>query len=168
MISRDICKRDGVKMNVNQFKIKDIFIKAGKLAGCLFVVAMLAGCFENYGRLKRDPQIQQAFETYEVPSTYNYYFYGLSSHPWAIMGLDSGYELRSRIWRKVDPDTERFNRMVYWAWEDFGYHLYGAHILDPDGLDIGIFYSSVWFVPVKVNRETKTVEVMPHGFMGGR
>ena len=154
-------------MNVNQFKNKDILIRAAKLLVFLFAVAMLAGCFENYGRLKRDPQIQRAFETYAVPSTYNYYFYGLSSYPWAIMGLDSEYQLRSRIWRKVDPNTERFNRMVYWAWEDYGYHLYGAHILDPDGLNIGIFYSSVWFAAVKVDREAKIVEVMPHIFMGG-
>jgi hypothetical protein len=154
-------------MNVNQFKIKDIFIKAGKLVVCLFIVAMLAGCFENYGRLKRDPQIQRAFETYEVPSNHNYYFYGVRSYPWAIMGLDSRYELRSRIWRKVDPNTEQFKRMVYWAWEDYGYYLYGAHIQDPDGRNIGIFYSSAWFAAVKVNKETKIVEVMPHIFLGG-
>ena len=71
------------------------------------------------------------------------------------------------MWRNVDPDTEQFERMVYWTWEDHGYYLYGANILDPDERNIGIFYSSVWFAAVKVDRETKVVEVMPHVFLGG-
>lgn len=55
-------------MNANQVNIKEFFIKTVKLVVCLFMVTMLAGCFENYGRLKRDPHVQHAFETYEVPS----------------------------------------------------------------------------------------------------
>lgn len=83
------------------------------------------------------------------------------------MGLDPSYELYSSLWRKVDPDTEKFKRLVYWVWDYWDYYPYGAHILDPDGRNIGIFYSSVWFAAVKVKRETKNVEVMPHIFFGG-
>ena len=158
--------RCDVKMNVSLFKYKDILIGSGKIAVGLLVITLLTGCLQNYGRLKRDPQIQRDFETYAVPSNYNYYYFGVSSHPWAVMGLDPEYKLKSRLWREVDPNTERFRKMVYWTWSDLGYYIYGAHILDPDEQKFGIFYSSVWFAAVKVDRETKTVEVMPHLFLG--
>ena len=154
-------------MNVKQGQNRVLFPKTVNLVMCLFFVSMLAGCLENYGRLKRDRQIQRTFETYQVPTDLNYYFHGVSSYPDAIMGLDPDYKLRSRIWRTVDPNTERFRRMVYWVWTDYWFRPYGAHILDPDGRHIGIFYTSVSFAAVKVDRESKTVEVMPHIFHGG-
>jgi hypothetical protein len=83
------------------------------------------------------------------------------------MGINSDYNLRSRIWRAVEPATEEFKHMTYWIWEDFGYYPYGAYILDPEGRRIGIWYSSVWFAAVKVEDNTKTIEVMPHIFLGG-
>ena len=153
-------------MNGSHSTYRELLNTAGKLAVALLVATLLTGCLQNYGRLKRDYQIKRDFESYTVPTNYNYYYYGVSSHPWAVMGLDPEYKLKSRLWRKVDPDTERFRKMVYWTWEDLGYYVYGAHILDPDEQKFGIFYSSVWFAAVKVDRETKTVEVMPHLFLG--
>jgi hypothetical protein len=83
------------------------------------------------------------------------------------MGLDRGYNLRSKIWRTVEPDTAEFKRMTFWIWADYGYHPYGADVLDPEGQKIGIFYTSVWFAAVKVDKDTNTVQVMPHIFHGG-
>jgi hypothetical protein len=57
--------------------------------------------------------------------------------------------------------------MTHWIWEDYGYYPYGAYILDSEGRRIGIWYSSVWFAAVKVEEGTKTIEVMPHIFLGG-
>jgi hypothetical protein len=146
---------------------KKFWAKVGKLAFCFFIISVLSGCLENYGRLNRNPELQNAFETNRVPADYNYFFYGVRSRPYAVMGINSDYNLRSRIWRAVEPATEEFKHMTYWIWEDYGYYPYGAYILDSEGRRIGIWYSSVWFAAVKVEQGTKTIEVMPHIFLGG-
>jgi hypothetical protein len=59
--------------------------------------------------------------------------------------------------------------MTKWVWEDVGYDRhgkYGADILDPEFVKIGIIYTASWMAAVKVDPATKTVEVMPHIFMG--
>jgi hypothetical protein len=57
--------------------------------------------------------------------------------------------------------------MTKWVWEDLGYYKYGAEILDPEFVKIGIIYTSSFMVAVKVDKDTKTVEVMPHVKVGG-
>ena len=42
------------------------------------------------------------------------------------------------------------------------YYKYGANILDPEFEKIGIIYTSSWMATVKVDKDTQTVEVMPH------
>lgn len=146
---------------------KNILVRLGQISIGLVILVVISGCLENYGRLKRSPDIQKSFETNQLPSDYNYYFFGHRTWPYAVMGLDRGYNLRSKIWRTVEPDTEEFRSMSFWIWADYGYHPYGADILDPEGQKIGIFYTSVWFAAVKVDKDTNTVQVMPHIFHGG-
>ena len=107
------------------------------------------------------------FETGQLPSGYNYHFYGIRSHPHAVMGLEPGWTLSSKIWRKVELSTEEFRYMTKWVWEDLGYYKYGAEILDPEFVKIGIIYTSAFMVAVKVDKDTKTVEVMPGVKVGG-
>jgi hypothetical protein len=78
------------------------------------------------------------------------------------MGLEPDWTLHSKIWRKVELDTEEFKHMTKWVWEDLGYYKYGANILNPEFEKIGIIYTSSWMAAVKVDKDTKTVEVMPH------
>ena len=78
------------------------------------------------------------------------------------MGLRPDWTLRSNMWRKVELSTEEFKYMTKWVWEDFGYYKYGANILDPEFEKIGIIYTSSRMAAVKVDKDTKTVEVMPH------
>jgi hypothetical protein len=154
-------------INITFNLTKNYLVKVAQLSVCFFIVIAVSGCLGNYGRLNRNPEIQEAFESNQVPSGYDYYYYGLRSWPYAVMGLDPSYNLRSRIWRTVEADTDEFKHMTKWIWSDYGYYPYGAYILDPDGQKIGIFYTSVWFAAVKVDKDTKTIEVMPHIFLGG-
>jgi len=133
----------------------------------VFIMMVLSGCLENYGRLNRSSEIQKAFESNQVPEEYNYYFYGRRNQPYAVMGLDASYNLRSRMWRKVEPDTAEFKNMTRFVWADLGYYPYGANILDPEGQKVGIMHTSSIMVAVKFDKEAKTVEVMPHIFLGG-
>jgi hypothetical protein len=132
------------------------------LAISAIFIFVISGCFENYGRLRRSAEVQAMFETGQLPSEYNYHFYGSRNHPYAVMGLEPDWTLRSRMWREVELSTEEFKYMTKWVWEDLGYHKYGADILNPQFEKIGIIYTSSWMAAVKVDKDTKTVEVMPH------
>lgn len=130
------------------------------LAGA-FVLALTAGCTAGtYGSLKRDAEVQQAFESNQVPIDYKYYYYG-DSEPYAIFGIEPKYEMKSNMWREAAPDTDDFKEMVRWIWEDYGYYKFGANILDPEGKKVGVFYSAIRETSVKFI-DGNRIMVMPN------
>ena len=132
------------------------------MIGALILCLMISGCFENYGRLKHNPEVTHAFKNNQVAPDYKYYYYGRTNQPYAIVGIDHTYHMRSRVWREVDHDTEQFKEMVYWVW-DVGpwlYPLRGAYITDPNGKRVGIWYSSIQFAAVRFEKDNRIV-VMP-------
>jgi hypothetical protein len=73
--------------------------------------------------------------------------------------------MRSKMWREVEQDTEKFKEMVFWVWDDYRYSnqynfIKGADILDPDGKKIGIWYSGLWWAAIRFE-ENKRIVVMP-------
>ena len=146
---------------------KRIFSITRLLTISVIVTIVISGCLENYGKVRRSTEVQKMFETGQLPSEYNYHFFGLRSRPNAVMGLKPDWTLRSKSWRQVELSTEEFGYMTKWLWEDLGYYKYGAEILDPEFVKIGIIYSGSFMVTVKVDKDTKTVEVMPHVKVGG-
>jgi hypothetical protein len=140
---------------------RKILVTTGLLTISVLFMLVVSGCFENYGRIQRDDAVTTMFETGELPHEYHYHFFGLRDQPYAVMGLDQEWTLKSRIWRPVELSTEEFKYMTKWIWEDLGFYKYGANILDPEFVKIGIIYTSSWMATVKVDKETKTVEVMP-------
>ena len=159
-------------MNIHAITLhKKILVHTGLLTINVFIMIVLSGCLQNYGRLNRNVEVKTAFKTNQVPSEYSYYYFGRSNQPDAVMGLEPDWTLRSRLWRTVESDTAEFKYMTKWVWEDIGYNRggkYGAQILDPEFVKIGIIYTASWMATVKVDKDTKTVEVMPHVFQGGR
>ena len=112
------------------FKSIDNFVSIGLV---IITLTLIAGCTANYGSLKLDAQVQQAFESNQVPKNYKYYYYG-DSEPYVIFGIEPEYEMDSYMWRDVSPDTAEFKEMTRWIWEDYGYYKFGADILDPKGV----------------------------------
>ena len=127
----------------------------------VLAVMLITGCAGNYGSLKRDTQVQQAFEANQVPQTYKYYYYGYDTRPYAIFGIEPEYEMNSKMWREVMPDTAEFHEMTRWIWEDYGYYKFGADILDPQGKKVGVFYSAIRETSVKFVGGNQ-IMVMPH------
>ena len=142
-------------------------MKKRYLRYCFIVAILLAsylilGCFENYGRLKHNEEVTRAFQTYQVEPDYKYYYYGRTNMPYAIVGLDRAYHMRSRVWREVDHDTEQFQKMIFWVWDDYRvpFYLSGAHITDPNGHKVGIWYSGIWYAAVRFEENNRIV-IMP-------
>jgi hypothetical protein len=138
-------------------------LKLWVVIGTLILFALVSGCFQNYGRLKRDPEVTKAFDTNKVESDYQYFFYGRSNQPYIIVGIDRTYHMRSKMWREVDHNSERFRRMVYWIWDDILWgknYIKGAHILDPQGNKVGLWYSHLWWAAIRFSDDNR-IEIMP-------
>ena len=131
---------------------------------CLGILMVITGCFSSYGRIKSNEATSQAFKANQLPGNYKYYYYGRSNMPYAIIGLDSQYKLRSRLWLEVDHNTEAFQKMVEWTWWDTYHHPNyprGKDILDPEGKKIGIWFSSARWAAVKMLDDQGTVMIAP-------
>jgi hypothetical protein len=148
------------------FLQKRILSIAGLLTISAVAMIVIVGCLKNYGKLQRSREVTTMFETGELPHEYHYHFFGRRNQPYAVMGLEPDWTLKSRIWRSVELNTEEFKYMTKWVWEDLGYYKYGANILDPEFEKIGIIYTSSWMATIKVDKDTKTVEVMPSVWTG--
>ena len=113
----------------------------------LLVFALAVGCAGSYGRTAFNDNVTDAFKTNRVPSDFKYYYYGVNNRHYAIVGLDPGWELRSRIWRQIDPQTEKFQEAVKYMWEIENkppYQARGSHIIDSQGNKVGVYYSSLY------------------------
>jgi hypothetical protein len=105
-----------------------------------FIIAFLAGCLANYGRLEINSAVEQAFRNYEILDHYQYYYSGRENKPSAIIGIDPAFQFSSKYWTAIEP--LQFRTMVGRMFPDYGF-LYGAYILAPDGRKAGVWYSWV-------------------------
>jgi len=122
---------------------------------------LLAGCAGSYGRYTRDTDVMQSFTAKRVPPDYRYYYFGYDTKPYAVIGVEKKYDAGTKLWREVEPNTERFNYMIRWIWADYGYSPYAARILDPAGNPVGILYTSIREVGIKFSGDNRIV-VMPN------
>ena len=128
---------------------------------CYLIGILLAGCAGGYGRYTRDTEVMQSFVDNRVPSDYRYYYFGYDTRPYAVIGVEKKYDAGSNLWREVEPNTEKFNYMIRWIWEDYGYSRYAARILDPSGNPVGVLYTSIREVAIKFSGGNRII-VMPH------
>lgn len=126
----------------------------------LVLLALFAGCINaTYGRFRKDEQVNHAFRTGTVPTALNYYYAGRESMPYAILGIDPSYTVSSRFWITFAPQPEKLRSMSTTIYGNDRHEAYGFSILDPNGFPIGVWFSSLHFPSVKVDRENRTVEV---------
>ena len=95
---------------------------------CILVLTLIGGCMGSYGNYNRDSEVFEAFNNQRVPPNYRYYYYHSGSEPIAVIGVEKKYDAGSRMWREVDPNTEKFKDLIHWIWEDIGYDSFAARI----------------------------------------
>jgi hypothetical protein len=123
----------------------------------------------RYGKLKRDRDVNRTFQTNKVLSTHRYYTSGLSNIPYAIIGVDKRYKLRPGLWHEIQLTTPLLRSWVSKMDNIYGYPPYGSTILDDNGKQIGIWYSSKQWTTVIIeeNNEIAILAPEPPGFGGG-
>jgi len=140
-----------------------------QMAAWILLIGLLAGCAanskdrQNSGILKLSIEVSKIFESYQVLPEYRYYFYGSSTKPRAIMGIDQNYTLSTQLWKEAANLTPE--QLKGWVEQILGFmpptRTYGAYILGPADEKVGIWYSPYPDAPVSVQPD-KRVEVIPH------
>jgi len=127
----------------------------------VLAMAVLSGCsIANRGGLRNSREVGRAFETFHVFPNHRYWYYNQENNPYAVVGLEPPYRIEDINWREVDPDSKTFEKVVGLV-ERFparGAYTYGAFILDPQGQQIGVWYSSL-SAGIVVNPENQVVSV---------
>jgi len=123
----------------------------------------------KYGKLKRNRDANRTFKTYKVLPDHTYYTSGLSNIPYAIIGVNNKYKLRPGMWKKVELTAPLLRSWISKMDNLYGYPPYGSIILDDNGLQIGIWYSSKQWTTVIIekNSEIAILAPEPPGFGGG-
>ena len=140
---------------------KSLFRLLLQVSICILLLTLIGGCMGNYGNYNRDSEVFEAFNNNQVPKDYRYWYYHSGSHPIAVVGVEKKYDAGSRMWREVEPNTEKFKELIKWIWEDARYYRFAARINDPSGQQVGIMYTSVREVAIKFTDDNRII-IMPH------
>jgi hypothetical protein len=145
------------KRNINRLMTAIILI--------FMVLIALGGCStQNYGKLKSNREVAENFRTYQILPNHKYYYWGAPNKPVAIVGIKDNYELNSKMWVVIDPESERFRRLidlVSMQGMTNTYQPWGLDILDQAGNEVGVWYSAITTAAVSVNENNQIVKLIP-------
>ena len=138
--------------NSQTFSMVPVFMLALVLAACATA---------NTGGVRRSPEVAQAFETYQVNPDFNYYHYNQENNPYAVVGLLKPHYLQDSDYRPFDPESDKYQKVVDLVkdFPDYFNHPYGSYILDSQGNQIGMWYSTLPPPGISVDPETKRVSI---------
>ncbi len=144
-------------------------IHVGRLPGAVVLFFMfltaLGGCaMSNYGRLESNSDIRRAFETYQIMPDHSYYYRGTFSRPFVIVGINKNFELNSKLWVEIDPQSKDFRTLidrVSLQGSGSTTRPWGLRILDHSGSAVGVWYSAIRAAAVEVNENGQIVNLSP-------
>lgn len=137
----------------------------------LLVIAIISlfisGCAGtgNYGTFHHDRELDNMFMSYQILPDYNYFTSGGYDKPNAILGIHKDYQMITDIdWRSIpnisSVQVEKWIRTIDPDDRSVGSHYFAYYILDPEGKQVGFWYSIQNHTVVKFLEENK-IEVYP-------
>jgi len=145
-----------IKKNENRESCFEIIV-----ISALILFLLLSCSTGNHGRLTHSREVAHAFETYHVYPNHRYYYLNLEKNPWAVIALREPYTVSKRQWTEFDPNSNKFEKLVNLV-KDFPFeysNTYGSIIQDPQGNQVGYWYSSLWMRSITINEESKLVSI---------
>jgi hypothetical protein len=116
------------------------------------------------GKLKSTPEVTRAFEAYQSLPGHKYYYKGTYSQPVVIVGINENYELNSKLWVGIDPESKDFRILidkVSLQGSGTTTEPWGLTILDKSGRDVGVWYSAIRAAAVDINENGQIVNLSP-------
>jgi hypothetical protein len=83
----------------------------------------------KFGKLQRDAEISQIFETYQILPNHKYYISAWGNIPYAIIGIHENYTLREGLWKEVNLTPQLLRSWVFQMEPIYGYPPYGSNMV---------------------------------------
>jgi hypothetical protein len=115
----------------------------------------------TFGRLQNSPEVTQVFKNSQILSGHQYYVSGFQRVPYAIIAIDSKYQLRSGRWQPIDMDSSTLKQIIYRMEVVYSLAPRGAWIVDHEGNRLGVWYSSQYQTKVDRDEKNQIVVVSP-------
>ncbi len=141
----------------------------GRLITAIILISMvfmvLGGCStQNYGKLKSNREVAEAFKTYQILANHKYYYRGAPNNPVAIVGINENYELNLKLWVEIDPHSKDFRKLIdLVSLQGMGRTAqpWGLDIFDQAGNHVGVWFSAITTAAVEVNEANQIVKLIP-------
>jgi hypothetical protein len=150
--------------HAQHFQMNEAFKKLFLLITVLsFFFSGCAGT-KNRGSLHLDRELEKIFLSYQVLPDYNYYTSGGYDKPNAILGVHKDYQMVTDFWVSIpnvnSAQIEKWIRTIDPEDRSSGSSFYAYYILDPEGNQVGFWYSIENFTVIKFLEENK-IDVYP-------
>jgi len=132
-------------------------------AAVLALAAGLAGCSGRYGSTRYDARAGRDFELAHVLEGHRYYATGSEVVPHALLALREDRPLRSELWHEVPMSPETLARLVDRMRGTRFDHPSSSVVLDDRGGRIGVWYSWLPPMPVRLLDDGGVVIAPPFG-----
>ena len=119
----------------------------------LMLTAVFSGCSGNYGRLRLSSEVDNTFKDAVVLPDHKYYYSGSDVRPKAILAIHNSYTLRTRLWKEVEIDSQQLRKWILFMndqFPEYATRTYGSRVVDPEGKQVGMWYSAWNRTPVKM------------------
>lgn len=128
----------------------------------LLLLLLMAGCGGGgpTGRWLVNSDVMRDFRSGAILARHTYYYTGSPVEPDAVIAIDNRFQLRTKVWSRVDITQELLDRWMFWTRTDLSMRCpYKAGvILTPDGEQAGVWFSKFTFNTVR-SPEPGVVEV---------
>jgi hypothetical protein len=127
------------------------------------ILTVLAACSGSYGRIERSNDVGKLFERYEILPDHRYFVTGPQAHPKAILAIHRSYTLQPGLWRPVEMTPELLNRLVDAMTGQLGFTpaIMGASVTNPEGKQIGVWYSPYSRTTIRFEPDNVVVISLP-------
>ena len=150
-----------------------------KIAVCVLILTVLPAFCEaldlpglkfKYGSLERSREVTKIFETSQILPNHKYYTHGWGTVPYAIIAVQDQFKLRPGLWKEVAVTVPLLRSWIRQMDNVYEYPPYGSRILDHQGNQLGVWYSSKQWTTIVIEEENQVAIFAPEppGFRGGK
>lgn len=127
------------------------------------IFLLLAACSGSYGRLVRSNDVGNLFERHEILPDHRYFVTGPQARPNAILAVHRSYTLQPGMWRPMEMTPEMLKRLVDAMTGQLGFTpaIMGASVTNPEGKQIGVWYSPYNQTAIRFEPDNVVVVSLP-------
>ena len=141
-----------------RIRFQKIIIHWCLTAGLVLIsIGIIAGCTSKYGRIQRNTEVTELFETQQILPDHTYYYNGFEAIPYVIVGIDNQYTLRSPIWHRVTLTPDLLKQLITRMASVYSALPRGAWIMGPNDERLGIWYSTEGQTVVRLQKDNSIV-----------